>query len=780
MHEPYELAWVYRFTRARETFMKERNDQNKERLVAVLQKIVGLWPNDEWPQQYLGRVYDLEDRTADALGAFEKARDRDPDDANNHCSIGDCLLELGRREDAKKAFEAALERDPGHVRSNENLANVSFDLGDTSMAEVLNACALEQAPENPFNWHVRGRIAAQKGNSAEAAAAYGKALELAPGTPFYVVQRARNLANAGDVEAALESLRALAEKRSDDAYTMVQWADIAYEHGRSDVALEACERLEKIDATHASAYAIAGAARCQRGELDAGIAVIRKALALAPAYGWAYREMGKHLGAAGRHEEALTALAAAAGVAPGAQATFQLGAELARAGHAPKGLEFMKRVADSGELSQKDYEKLASVLLSVNGPAAAHSFFQNLGEQRPRDAGLFAAHALFLVEGLWYPGAAASVIAKLSELDPEHPLVVAKEGDDLMDASLELEPKGEELLRKAVAKAPSLTYPRRSLVRQLNVRGRYEESLALLEPARSDEETTEDRVQALLGLGREGSAREVIDAYAGAIPDEGRERAARPLLYRVAFSARRFDEALRLADLVSADEGEQADDGELSPWEKKRFECLVALGKSDEAYEFGEAQCDDADDRGYLAYVALKHDDYPLALRFAEAALNENPNEESSLHVMAKHAEMAGDVDRAVSLWERMIEVTGWHIHVENIARVSLGRGDLERARRDAEKAVATGHVCPVAAQVRAEARLVSGDRAGAEADARRALAYTQLEWKTRSEDTRGLLAGLAGRRAEAKTLYETFLSREKLSSNGRLRVSKLMEVLGL
>jgi hypothetical protein len=131
-------------------------------------------------------------------------------------------------------------------------------------------------------------------------------------------------------------------------------------------------------------------------------------------------------------------------------------------------------------------------------------------------------------------------------------------------------------------------------------------------------------------------------------------------------------------------------------------------------------------------------------------------------------------------VWERMMAVTGWHIHVENIARLSLASGDLERARSCAEKAVATGHSCSVAMQVRAETRLMTGDREGALSDAIRAVACLPIEYRGRSRDTFGLLAGLRGEKAEARRLFGEHLRDEPVSPADRSLLSKLMEALAI
>jgi len=331
-----------------------------------------------------------------------------------------------------------------------------------------------------------------------------------------------------------------------------------------------------------------------------------------------------------------------------------------------------------------------------------------------------------------------------------------------------------------MAAGPTLLYPRRLLIRQLNQRGRFDEALALGESARLDSETLEDRVESWLGLGREADALAALAEYAEKLPEEEREAAVAPLRFRLAEVAGRYEEALAFAETASRVEGELADDGQLSPWERKRFRCLVALGRADEAYSFGEAQCADAEDRGDLGYIAWQENDMALAMRFATAALSLDPNEVSALHLLAKRAELDGDVPAAIAIWERMMAVTGWHIHVENIARVSLAIGDLARARSCADKAVATGHHCPVALQVRAEVRLLSGDREGARADAERAVACTHLEHRRHSRDTFALLAGLRGETSESRRLFSEHLAEEPLSPAGRSLIAKVMEALAV
>lgn len=780
LHEPYELAWVLKFVRARARHQAQPSDEGAQALAAVLAEILRLWPDDEWPQQYLGRMRLVEGRTGEALAAFERARDRDPDDANNWCAIGDCKLDLGDRAGAREAFEDALRRDPAHVRSNENLADLAFDNGDESLAAVLNACARERAPDNAFNWHVYGRILGRRDRVDEAIAAYDRALALRPGSSGFTVERARLLGRAGRIDEAIGGLEALRASRPEDTFVLSNLADLAYVHGRFDSCMTACAALAEVDPKSATPLAIAGAARCMQGDLSTGLTELRAALARRPTYAWAHREMGRALADAGRWDEAIVAFAASQGIAGSNEATFRLGDALARAGFPRDGVGYLRRAARSGALTDEQLRRVVAVIHELDGAGTAHDFLGELAREYPRDAAIARAHAWLLLERIWAPGVAVAVLSRLSELAPRDPWVLANTGDDLMSASLADEERGEALLREAIAAAPELVAPRRFLARQLDARGRFAEALAVLEPCPPSSETMGDRVHALLGRQREAEAVAAIDAWCETLDPEIRGARRRPLAYRIAHAARRWDEALELAVALGRDAGELDDDGKLSRWEEARFECLVELRRFDEAEAFGRAQCTSACDLGSLAYMALASDAYDLAGRLAASCLERDPNEGYGLTVQARLADLAGDVATAIATWQRMKEVSSWHIHDENLGRLALAYGDLPRARASIEAAVARGHTCPVALHLRAQLRLREGDRDGALDDAARSLACTQLERRTQVEDVQGLLAGLQGQADEARLLFARWRERARPGASDRACADAVAAALGL
>ena len=780
LHESYELAWVLRFVRARGRNQKAPNDANARALEGVLAAILRLWPDDEWPQQFLGQVRDAQGRTDEALAAFERARDRDPNDAGNWCSIGDCGLARGDRGAAREAFEQALRRDPGHVRSNENLADLAFDAGDESLATLLNDCALEMAPDNAFNWHVHARILARSERLAEAIEAYHRALELRPGVTGFSIERAKLQARAGRVDEAIAGLETLREQRPDDTYLLSGLADLAYNHRRHEACLAACARLAELDPASPTPLAIGGAAKCARGQLEDGLVDLRKALAKRPTYAWAHREIGKALSAAGRWDEAIVAWAASVGIASSPESMFGLGDVLAAAGHAGDGGGFLRRAARSGALTEAQLDRVTEVIRIAEGAGTAHDFLGSLATEHPRELAVARAHARLLLERIWAPGAAVAVLSRLSELAPQDPWVLANEADDLMDASLADEPSGEALFAKAIAAAPDRIAPRRMLARQLNRRGRFAEALEVLGPCPADPETLADRVHALLGMRRDPDAVAAIEAWCETLPPESRGPRRRPLDYRIATTNRRWHDALTLATSLAADAGELDDDGRLGRWEEARFECLIELARGAEAEAFGRAQCGRPHDFGQLAYTALAAGDRELATRLVATCYEQDESDAYALTVLARLADHQGDIERATALWQCMKQVSTWHIHDENLGRLALAAGELAQAQAPIEAAVATGHTCAVALELRAELRLRQGDRQGALADAERAKACTPLERRDLVDTIDALLAGLHGRLDEARTLYAAANARDRPSASDRARFAAIAATLGL
>lgn len=86
---------------------------------------------------------------ADAIEAYLRAIEIDPDYADAHCNLGSVYYNRDRRDTARACFERALEIEPGHVEANLNIATLLEDEGSGESALRHYKTALRSDPLFP-------------------------------------------------------------------------------------------------------------------------------------------------------------------------------------------------------------------------------------------------------------------------------------------------------------------------------------------------------------------------------------------------------------------------------------------------------------------------------------------------------------------------------------------------------------------------------------------------------------------------------------------------------
>lgn len=773
IRKDYELAWMCKFELARIEHDKAKSDATARGVQNVLDEILAIWPDDEWPQQYVGSTLFELGRYSESMRAYSKARDRDKADANNWAMIGECMIALGGDDPSRPLYEA-LRLMPWHRRANENLADILEQRNEVGRARALNDAARELSPTNPFNFEVQARLLEKANETAAALAAYEKAMEVDPKRGHSRSRSARLLAMLGCVEDAVTRMRPLIESNPDNHGYRIDLADLLYAHGRPDLAVAECEAILAKDEKVTSAHAILGAALAATGKLDDGIASMRKALRANPAYSWVYAEMAKHLLAQGRAAEAAESAAAATGIAGNDSNRFLLAMALADAGAVRDAAGRLRYLMENSNLSESELVRATGVLLRDDSLGSAHDLFGRLAKKRENDVRVIRAHVHLLLERGYFPRAAKGLLEKLEELLPSDPLVAMQRGSRLLGKNLASEAEGEALLRASIEAQPSSRAPRIALAEALSARGRHEEALTTLEPCASSFHVQKARVNALLGLMRIDDARALANEERnGSPPSEALE-----LRLLVAQHTRDFKTALELAESLIRAGGENEDDGKLDFWETKKFSFLLRLGDVERAVQFGMKQIANPGDASYLAHLALAAERPDVARLFAERSLATAPDDVGAVHVIARLTELAGDTEKARALWQKAASLAPTdHRGAENLARLLVGDGDANAAKPLAESAVEGGHLCPWSFAVRAQQRILSADPQGALSDLDRAWSLADTEDREQgAELVWALRAALQGDRTKAAELGEKYLHRSPpISSSDRARATRVL-----
>lgn len=173
------------------------------------------------PSLRRARALKAEGRLLEALGAYEEALARRPDDTAILFELGNIARNLKMPEAAERFYRRVLAHQPDSVEAANNLASLWRSLGRAGDAIDLLQQAIAADPAIPELWVTLGSVMADQEDFANAATFFDEALRLRPDH----VEAHANLGEAryaaGDAAGAMTSIETalrLAPKRADLHY----------------------------------------------------------------------------------------------------------------------------------------------------------------------------------------------------------------------------------------------------------------------------------------------------------------------------------------------------------------------------------------------------------------------------------------------------------------------------------------------------------------------------------------------------------------------------------
>jgi tetratricopeptide (TPR) repeat protein len=784
LRRDYEFAWFYKFGRAMDVLdaasaanAPTTNDARVE-VHRIVSEVVAIWPDDAWPHRFRGEALGSDGRWKEAITAFERAKEKDPSDPRIFSWLGLCNMSLGEDNRAYECFQQALRRDPSNAMANGRLALLALEKGEIDRASTLNDVALRRAPKVELNHYVRARILAKRGDHAAAILSYDVALA-SGGKPATRLERAQSLVKLGRIDEAADFLEKAVAEIPSAKWLRVELAKLLHQHGRNARAETAARAALADNGKDAMALAVLGASLCARGseaEAQEGASVLRRALAFQPTNAWAYSELGKYLRERKDFAGAIQAGAAAMGLARSdGRYELELGVTLSRAGYPAAAADHLVRGALNTEVTENDVVFVGKVL--ADAKRAARGFLDDLMAKRPDDLAVLRGYARTMLELFWGPQIAKPALDRLAKLAPDDPYAKAHRGSLAMDASIAKEQEGEQLLREAIAAIPEREFPRRALADRLQVRGRHDEVVAVLEPCGVFYQVMRMRIRSMLALDRFSDVDAQIAAFDKKWSTDGKPTyGAKVFRFDSLWRKADWAAALELTETLSRDDGERDDDGKLDAWETAKIECLIRLGEVDRALRFGERQAMDAPSLGRLSLIALDAGAPDLAKAFAERATRFDAQALVPVVVAGRLAELAGDTASAKRAYETAAKKDkGWFRPHVLLAKWALGSGDLQTARVAADAAVAAAHTAVEPFVARGQFLFASGQTAAAAQDLERAFRMSRPELRDRDHaDGWAVRALILGDPVGASTWAAKYAA-TKVSPLDRARIQRLV-----
>jgi choline-sulfatase len=268
---------------------------------------------------------------AAAEALLKSALERDPFLSRGWRLLGEALERQARDGEAMEAYRRGLERQPDDAELHAALGLMLARLGTDPAAEGHLREALRLAHEpRPDLLVTLGGWLAHQGRTVEAEAEYARALELAPGHAAARNNRAIALHRSGRTAEARAELEALVRELPSYADAHNNLAGLAVEVEDWQAALTHARRALELAPGMPEALNNLGLALEHHGRAEEALERYRHALAESPAYWPARFNLGVLLARSGRPREAADELREVLRHSPGyAEAHYELGTLLA-------------------------------------------------------------------------------------------------------------------------------------------------------------------------------------------------------------------------------------------------------------------------------------------------------------------------------------------------------------------------------------------------------------------------------------------------------------------
>lgn len=182
-----------------EYYQNERYE-DAEKLALIINKG---FPKHKFSWKVLGAIFQITNRTSDALIANKKVVELDSKDHEAYNNLGVTLETLGKLEEAESSFKKAIALKPNYAEAHYNLGNALKELDRLEEAQANFERAIAITPNSVKAYNSLGNTLREIGKLKEAETCFDKVIEINPGYGLALMNRGRLLVEKEDFKAAL-------------------------------------------------------------------------------------------------------------------------------------------------------------------------------------------------------------------------------------------------------------------------------------------------------------------------------------------------------------------------------------------------------------------------------------------------------------------------------------------------------------------------------------------------------------------------------------------------
>jgi protein O-GlcNAc transferase len=247
----------------------------------------------------LGLTCERAGHLPEAVVAFQRAVEIQPDLAEAHHDLGNTLRRLDRFAEAEVILQRAVELRPDLVEAHFNLANSRLKLGKIDEAVASYRRVIELDPTQNRAYNNMGAALFDNGRQDEGMACYEQALRINPDYPDALANLANGLTQRGRLVEAEALCRRAIQVKPEYALAYNNLGSVLKEQSRLVEAAASLQEALRIQPDLVDAYNNLGAVYLEQTHLEPAIKCFEEAVRLRPDFAVAHGNLATALGKLG-------------------------------------------------------------------------------------------------------------------------------------------------------------------------------------------------------------------------------------------------------------------------------------------------------------------------------------------------------------------------------------------------------------------------------------------------------------------------------------------------
>ena len=269
------------------------------------QKLLQAYPQSIIVINVLGAALQELGQFEEAVQAFDRAIQLNPDNAEAHSNRGVALQRQGRLEEAVQSIDRAIQLNPDYAEAYSNRGVALQELGQLNEAVVCYERAIQLKPDYANTHCNRGAALKELGQLKQAVEGYDRAIQLKPDYAEAYSNRGAALQELGQLKEAVVSCDRAIQLNPDYAQAYSNRGVALQELGQLKEAVVSCDKAIQLNPDYSVAYSNRGIALIELKQLNEAVQDFDKAIQLNPNYAQAYSNRGVALNELGKLKEAV-------------------------------------------------------------------------------------------------------------------------------------------------------------------------------------------------------------------------------------------------------------------------------------------------------------------------------------------------------------------------------------------------------------------------------------------------------------------------------------------